>query len=591
MQPTFPPSRHSWFGELPPREGSGGGVVVVGTAGRQHSDFARLWTNFMSARALLALALLLMQGMAAWARRGSPAVSNAVLGLCIAYAAVTVFTRTFGRPYDANGRPDRLWLVALALDLVFFVCMQAQAQTHSTSVNYTPILVLPVLMAALLGSRLIALGAGALAALAVLGLALWTVQHAKSGDTHLLVQAGMTGAALLLLALLANQIALRLAREENVARKSRIEAQVQGMVNDMVVDALPDGVLVVDATGTVRTANPAARAMLSADSEVTAHTFSLDDNSGWTPLANIAQQTFLGGAQDAGEVILHNDGQRSSRLKVRTQRTPAIGGASLCVMFLQDQREMEARLRTEKLAAMGRMSAAVAHEIRNPLAAIVQANALLAEELQESELGTLTSMVQQNAHRLGRIVDDVLDVARAQGNDAGDAHEAVLLDEHVRTFCNEWAAQHGCGERLLVQLQAEGAYVQFSPEHLRRVLVNLLDNAARYATRGAAALQVATHATRHAALTLLVWSDGLPLEAGVQRHLFEPFFSSESRSSGLGLFLCRELCERHGATISYERTPRSKPDGSSEGNGFFISFRRMPAPNMAPGEAPQEQSA
>ena len=72
-----------------------------------------------------------------------------------------------------------------------------------------------------------------------------------------------------------------------------------------------------------------------------------------------------------------------------------------------------------------------------------------------------------------------------------------------------------------------------------------------------------------------------------------PWPSSESRSSGLGLFLCRELCERHGAAISYERMSRSKGEGdsSSGGNGFYISFRRMPAPSMAPGEAPQEQSA
>ncbi|MBR6975568.1 MAG: hypothetical protein IKH84_01535, partial [Ottowia sp.] len=106
MQSSFPPSRHSWFGTLPPREGGGGGAAVD-ASGQQHSDFARLWTNFMSARALLALALLLMQAMVAWGRRGAgvPAPSNAVLGLCIAYAAVTVFTRTFGRAYDANGRP------------------------------------------------------------------------------------------------------------------------------------------------------------------------------------------------------------------------------------------------------------------------------------------------------------------------------------------------------------------------------------------------------------------------------------------------------------------------------------------------------
>lgn len=590
MQSTFPPSRHSWFGDFTPRDGGGSTAAAVEADGQQHSDFARLWTNFMSARALLGLAILSMHALAAWdGRGGAQRPSMLLLWFCLAYATATVLARTFGRPYDANGRPDRLWLVSLALDLLFFVLAQAQ----TTNVNYAPILVLSVLMAALLGSRLIALGAAALAALAVLGLALWDMSHAARNDSHQLVQAGLMGAALLVLALLANQIALRLAREEKVARKNRIEAQVQGMVNDMVVEALPDGVLVVDAQGNVRTANPAARAMLSADSEVTAHTFSLDDNSGWTPLAHIAQQTFLSGSLDAGDVILHNEAQASSRLKVRTQRTPAIGGASLCVMFMQDQREMEARLRTEKLAAMGRMSAAVAHEIRNPLAAITQANALLAEELQESELGTLTGMVQQNAQRLGRIVDDVLDVARAQeGSDSSEAREAMPLDEHVRAFCDEWAAQHGCGERLRVQLQAEGAYVQFAPEHLRRVLVNLLDNAARYATRGAAALQVVTRAARHTAVTLLVWSDGPPLEAGVQRHLFEPFFSSESRSSGLGLFLCRELCERHGAAISYERMSRSKgeDDSSSGGNGFFISFRRMPAPGAAHHEASQEQS-
>ena len=74
---------------------------------------------------------------------------------------------------------------------------------------------------------------------------------------------------------------------------------------------------------------------------------------------------------------------------------------------------------------------------------------------------------------------------------------------------------------------------------------------------------------------LLVWSDGAPMEASVRRHLFEPFFSSESRSSGLGLFICRELCERHGATIAFERTPREQAGRAVDGNEFFVNFRRM----------------
>ena len=92
----------------------------------------------------------------------------------------------------------------------------------------------------------------------------------------------------------------------------------------------------------------------------------------------------------------------------------AEGAESLCVMFLQDLREMEARVRTEKLAAMGRMSAAVAHEIRNPLAAIAQANALLDEDLTDPAQKRLTLMVRQNAKRLARIVDEILNVARVE---------------------------------------------------------------------------------------------------------------------------------------------------------------------------------
>ncbi len=586
---VFLPPGHSWFSTQPqpqPRSFAAGSAPVAADSGP--SGFARLWTNFMSARALLALAILAMHATVAWGGRAAQPPSVALLWLCLLYATATVLARSFGRPYDAKGRPDRLWLLAVALDVLFFLL----AQPLTPSVSYTPILVLPVLMAALLGTRLVALGVAALAALSVLGLALWTVLHSVKGDAHRLVQAGLAGGALLGLALLANQIARRLAREEKAARRGRIETQIQSMVNDMVVEALPEGVLVVGADGTVRTANPAARQMLGSDDEVTAHSFSLHDDSAWLPLAEIANKTFALGEVEASEVVLYTAEQSSSHLKVRTQRTPTIGGASLCVMFLQDQREMEARLRTEKLAAMGRMSAAVAHEIRNPLAAITQANALLAEELDESSgLAPLIGMVQQNAQRLGRIVDDVLDVARAQGNtEGGHAAEQLALDESVRAFVGEWAGQHGSGTRLVVNLGAEGAYVQFSAEHLRRVLVNLLDNAARYATRSDAALQVATLALRHGPVRLLMWSDGSPLDAGVQRHLFEPFFTSESRSSGLGLFLCRELCERHGAAISYERMSRSQGGSERPGNGFFINFRRLPAPSAAP-EATHEEQA
>ncbi|MBP6779930.1 MAG: PAS domain-containing protein [Ottowia sp.] len=558
--------QHTWFGPShPPAAATPAAAELEPSTG-----FTRLWTAFMSARVLVALALL---GLHIGLHLLGRPVTVWVLGCCTAFVVVTAAARLALRPRGPGRAFDAQWLPTVGLDLLFFATLQWQG---NLGINYTPLLALPVVMAAILGSRALALGTAALTALMLLGYAAWTVSASAWANTADMAQAGLTGAGLLMLALLTNQLASRLVREEAVARRSRIEAQVQSLVNNMVIEALPDGVLVVDSTHLVRAANPAARLMLGSDQEVTPHLFSLHDNPAWLQLMHIAQLTFADTPVDAAEVILHHEDRMPSRLQVRTQRTPPIGdsGVSLCVMFLQDLREMEARLRTEKLASMGRMSAAVAHEIRNPLAAISQANALLEEDLESPLQRRLTDMVRQNAERLQHIVEDVLNVARVQGpGDALETH-ALALDEEADTFCGEWAQQHAAGARLRVDLNAPEVQVQFARDHLRRILVNLLDNAARYASAHEGAIQVATHAVRHGPVMLMVWSDGAAMEPAVRRHLFEPFFSSESRSSGLGLFICRELCERHGATIAYERTAREQAGRIVEGNEFFVSFRR-----------------
>ena len=558
--------QHTWFGPShPPAAATPAAAELEPSTG-----FTRLWTAFMSARVLVALALL---GLHISLHLLGRPVTVWVLGCCTAFVVVTAAARLALRPRGPGRAFDAQWLPTVGLDLLFFATLQWQG---NLGINYTPLLALPVVMAAILGSRALALGTAALTALMLLGYAAWTVSASAWANTADMAQAGLTGAGLLMLALLTNQLASRLVREEAVARRSRIEAQVQSLVNNMVIEALPDGVLVVDSTHLVRAANPAARLMLGSDQEVTPHLFSLHDNPAWLQLMHIAQLTFADTPVDAAEVILHHEDRMPSRLQVRTQRTPPIGdsGVSLCVMFLQDLREMEARLRTEKLASMGRMSAAVAHEIRNPLAAISQANALLEEDLESPLQRRLTDMVRQKAERLQHIVEDVLNVARVQGpGDALETH-ALALDEEADTFCGEWAQQHAAGARLRVDLNAPEVQVQFARDHLRRILVNLLDNAARYASAHEGAIQVATHAVRHGPVMLMVWSDGAAMEPAVRRHLFEPFFSSESRSSGLGLFICRELCERHGATIAYERTAREQAGQVVEGNEFFVSFRR-----------------
>ncbi|MDR0273915.1 MAG: PAS domain-containing protein [Burkholderiaceae bacterium] len=536
--------------------------------------YARLWSIFMTARAVFAAALLLLHSALRFAASVTPLW---IWWLSAFYLVIAVLARWRIKPRGRMRLLGGQWMVAVGVDMAFFMALLL---TQRGAINYTPLFALPVLIASVLGSRLLAVGSAALVTVLLFGHGVLT------GGAPDLAQVSVVSAGLLALAWLTNVLSARLSHEEARARASRAEARMQEVVNSMVIEGLPDGVLVIDSDHVVRAANPAAHIMLGYENEILPRTFSIDGNPAWFQLALLARRTLAEGAMDAVEITLrHADGQ-FSHLQVRTQRTPAPGGLArpLCVMFMQDLREMEARLRTEKLASMGRISAAVAHEIRNPLAAISQANALLTEDLQQPIHQKLTGMVRQNAERLGHIVDDVLEAVRVEPPAEGvSLRESVALDALAAIICADWIAQQDqAARRVLRDWGAPATHVRFNAEHLRRVLVNLLDNAARYASGQPAAIQVATHAAEHGNVTLLVWSDGAAMEPSVRRHLFEPFFSSESRSSGLGLFICRELCQRHGAEIAYARTQRVQGGSMAEGNEFFIGLQRMPAPGTRP---------
>lgn len=298
----------------------------------------------------------------------------------------------------------------------------------------------------------------------------------------------------------------------------------------------------------------------------------------------LARTSFAQAQPQHADVNILHEGQSPMGLRIRSWLTqpPGAAGAAdeepLCVMFLHDLREMEARLRTEKLASMGRMSAAVAHEIRNPLAAIVQANELLAEDLNDPGQQRLSRMIGQNADRLVRITEDVLDIARVQSQIGHTPSSTLDLDATVAQAWHDWQAHDPARRQGRLLIHAGAAQVEFDAEHLRRVLVNLLDNALRYKGQQADSLLLSTRATPGGQIGLQVWSDGAPLDKSVERHLFEPFFSSESRSSGLGLYICRQLCQRHGAAIVYQRSTRMLDRGAVTGNAFTVSFRTATRP-------------
>jgi len=540
------------------------------------SSFLRLWRGFMTARVMIAVALLLLLALL-YSIGPARGVNAWLIGLCATYLAATLTVRLFTRPLPPGNAFDPQWVSTIGIDLLTFSTLQF---LQAGGISYLPLFALPVLTAGVLGSPLLAMGTAAAVTLLLLVDAwLWAL-HLPEEYASRFLQAGLTGVGYFAVALLANQLSARLAREEREARRSRIAATTQAQVNELVVEHLGDGVLVADSDGRAYLANPAARRLLGCDAAEAGEPLALGARPAWKPLLDLARLTLAEQASQLAEIALAPAPGERHLVQVRTRLTPQSAHApSLCVMFLEDLREVEARLRTEKLAAMGRMSAAVAHEIRNPLAAIAQANALLEEELTDSTQRQLTAMVQQNAHRLSHIVEEILDLSRVQ--EQAPAAAWLLLDDTVGMICDEWVRQMQAAERVHLAAASRGARVTFQAEHLRRVLVNLLDNALRYAGRRSDSIRVTTEAGAEAAW-LRVWSDGAPIEQGVQRHLFEPFFSSESRSSGLGLYICRELCERHGASIGYRRAPAAP--GEREGNEFFVRFRlqRQPIGGAAP---------
>jgi two-component system sensor histidine kinase PilS (NtrC family) len=543
----------------------------------EDSTFYRLWRGFMMARVGIALVLVLLLGVLMMLGL-TPVVDGWQVGLCGTYFAAAMAVRMFTRPALPGQTFDPQWVSTIGIDLLAFSTLHF---LQAAGLNYSPLFALPVLTASVLGSTLLALATAAAVTLLLL-IDAWVYALQLPDYAPRFVQAGLTGTGYFALAILANQLAARLAREEQAARRSRIAARTQAQVNELVIETLNDGILVVGADCVVHAANPAGRLLLGWQAKEPPASLALASRPGWKPLVVLTYRTFTEHANLTDELVLEASPGERVHVRVRTRLTPPddMEADALCVIFLQDLREAEARLRTEKLAAMGRMSAAVAHEIRNPLAAIAQANALLEEDLSDPDQKQLSALVRKNAQRLSQIVEEVLNLARVQNQ--LPAADWLDLDAAVQQLALEWGRHVQAGERLLVLQESGGAWTVFEAEHLRRVLVNLLDNALRYASHGPAAIVAAT-GSDGAQAWLRVWSDGASLEPSVQRHLFEPFFSSESRSSGLGLYICRELCDRHGASIGYRRGPA--PDGSGrDGNEFVVRFRtRAPA---IPGTAP-----
>jgi two-component system, NtrC family, sensor histidine kinase PilS len=560
----------SWFSALegPPDQSplyavEGGSWTVPNPVLRPLAGHAlrRIFGTYVAARAALGIVLLLAIALtgASAGRTVSPA-----LMLCGVYAlqALLWWLTDKLRAMRAMQHARWQWWMTIGVDLLVFGAIHWIDPT--SSLNFAALLVLPVLMAGILTPRLPALATAAGVALTLLASAA-RVAGSASDSAALMSQAGLSGVGLFVVALLSGELSMRLAHEERTARDSRERARQQAQLSRLVIEDMADGVLVIDRQLRVRAANPSARRLLAAQaSRCPSPPFSLRLHPGWLVLADAVEQAFGRGNWPAAPIDLNiqlEDGtRRALHIRARFTRSRSDGNDTapadepLCVLFIEELRAVQARLRQERLAAMGRISAGVAHEIRNPLAAISQANALLEEDELRPDQRRLIRIMTDNIDRLRRIVDDVMEAA------PGSLAPSRTLDvtAEIASICSEWARTVGLtlgsASRLQVLLPTTPVGVVFDSDHLRRVLVNLLDNAVRHASTRPGGVRVVLDTSEDNGWAVMsVASDGPPIPQEVEPYLFEPFHSTRSRGTGLGLYICRELCERHGARIDFRR--------------------------------------
>jgi two-component system sensor histidine kinase PilS (NtrC family) len=448
----------------------------------------------------------------------------------------------------------------------------------------------PLAGAAILAPLVPALFSAALATLFVLVEAAW--QLVTHDGEPALRQAGMYGIAFFAVVWVVNRLAARLIGQEELAAQRGVDLQVQQAINEIVIADVGDGVLVVGTDGRIHTANPAARRMLGMEA---AAGLQLDDLRGLEPVAH-AFASWIGAAAspalaavepvpseagpDGAYVILKpyqevavGEGRLRARrdqpahLKLRFASVAAGGGApARSVIFLQDVSAIENQAQQLKLASMGRLTASIAHEVRNPLSAIGHATALLAEDLHGKAEVRLLKIIGDNVARVNRMVEDILQLSRK----AQPYAEPIQLAPFLLELKNEFCETQGLPDEMLWLGGAGAIEVRFDALHLREVLVNLLGNAIRYASRKPASIRIWPELDAFGTLELHVQDDGPGITSEVRAHLFEPFYTTSSKGTGLGLYLARELCLNNGAKLDYESRFDTAALGPRKASGRFV---------------------
>lgn len=374
------------------------------------------------------------------------------------------------------------------------------------------------------------------------------------GDVSQYVQVGLLCMSYFAVAWLAHVLAQNAVESQQLAQRRAVELASLAEANRLVMRDMLDGVLVVDEHGAIMQMNPGAErllrssvspgALLSESFPVLFGQYALWKQSG-----------------SAGGEVLQLGGGMQARLRfVAIDRNEARGA----VIFLEDMQRAQAEAQQIKLAALGRLTANIAHEVRNPLSSISYATELMQEEQGDARQQRLLQIVLDNTLRINRIVQDVMQINRRDRAQP----ERFELDAMLRALVDEFDQVERVERGVLAVDGETSSTVAFDRGHLRQVLWNLCRNALRHGSGASGSVQLVVGEEQGRVL-LDVLDDGPGISPEQQGKLFEPFFTTASDGTGLGLYIARELCEANGALLEY------RAGGRQVGACFRITFASL----------------
>jgi two-component system sensor histidine kinase PilS (NtrC family) len=428
----------------------------------------------------------------------------------------------------------QLSLHALADISAFTLLMHASGGMRS---GLGVMVLIALIGAALLAPRRLAFLYAAIAAIALL-LDQGLLEIAPDAPGADFFQAGMLAIAYFASAGVTNWLAERVTANEALARRRGRALEIQTRVNQLVIEDMHDGVLVLDRDDMVVQHNPQARRLLGADSILGAEVDRL--------LPTFAPHWRAWRASREAPPMQMDVETRGREIRVRVVESGV--NEEFGVLFLEDMTRSREQAQQLKLAALGRLTANIAHEIRNPLSAISHAAELLSEEKREQDRQRLARIIVDNTRRLDGMVSDVLQLSRRDRVSG----EPIRLGAWLSAFIEEFMANEGVSAKQLALVTEPNSdpVVHFDRGHLHQVLWNLLRNAVRYASSGPGSVRVELKCA-DGTVELNVIDDGPGVAEVIRGQLFEPFFTTDSKGTGLGLYLARELCVANRAVLEY----------------------------------------